>query len=148
VEEMKKNRSKLPAATVKDHRCKIAFLIDKMHPPYDHKKAFQKYEKVLGHDLFVKSIMSLSKVGSNKLLLSKFIPVVQCNKFEQVFFPVRKNHPLPKAHKKPARPDPMTSKKQKSTQTNKQSKKKATTKISDSEDRKPAALTKRAASQK
>jgi hypothetical protein len=77
VKEMKKNRNKLPAATVKDDRSNIAFLIDKMYPPYDHKEAFQKYEKVLGHDPCMKFIMSLSKVGSNKPLPSKFIPEVQ-----------------------------------------------------------------------
>jgi hypothetical protein len=31
VEEMKENRNKLPAATVKDHRCKIAFLPSHIH---------------------------------------------------------------------------------------------------------------------
>jgi hypothetical protein len=77
VEKMKKNSNKSPAATVKNHRRKILFLIDRMYPHFEYKEAFKKYEKYLRHDLFVKFIMTLSQVGSNKAEFLNCIPQVQ-----------------------------------------------------------------------
>jgi hypothetical protein len=60
LEKMKENRNKLPTETVKDHRRKIMFLMYNMYPKLEPVEAFQRYEKFLGHDLLVKSIMALS----------------------------------------------------------------------------------------
>jgi hypothetical protein len=74
VEKTKKNINKLPAATVKNHRRKISFFLRTMYPTFGPKEAFQKYKKYLGHDLFVKAIMAISKAGNNKGEFSNCIP--------------------------------------------------------------------------
>jgi hypothetical protein len=81
-EKMKENRNKLPTETVKDHRRKIMFLMYNMCPKSRPFEAFRRYEKFLGYDLLVKSIMALSKVGVNKPQVSNCIPEVQWNKFK------------------------------------------------------------------
>jgi hypothetical protein len=114
LEKMKENRNKLLTGTVKDHRRKIMFLMYNMYPKLEPFEAFWRYEKVLGHDLLVKSIMALSKVGVNKPQFSNCIPEVQWNKFKQDVKRDGKNHPVPKPKTKPTRPGTTTVKKPKS----------------------------------
>jgi hypothetical protein len=103
LKKMNENRNKLPTKTVKDHRCKITFLMYNMYPKLEPFEAFRRYEKCLGHDLLVKSIMALSKVGVNKPQFSNCIPEVQWNKFKQDVKRDGKNHPVPEKKNLPGR---------------------------------------------
>lgn len=149
LKKMNENRNKLPTETVKDHKRKITFLMDKMYPKLEPFEAFRRYEKFLGHDLLVKSIMSLSKVGVNKPQFSNCIPEVQWKKFKQDVKQDRKDDPVtPESRQKPTKPGTTTVKKPKSVQANEQSRKKGTNKKSDPHDRKPAAVSKLSAPSK
>jgi len=84
VEKMKSKNG----PEVDNHKRKIRFLLDSMCPSasskgivYSEIESFQKLEKLVGHDFFVKAIMSNSKSGKNKPLYAKGIPKVQWNRF-------------------------------------------------------------------
>ena len=64
LEKMKENRKKLTTKIVKDHRRKIIFLMYNMYPKLEPFEAFRRYEKFLGHDFLVKSIMALKASAS------------------------------------------------------------------------------------
>jgi len=70
------------------HKRKVRYLLDSMCPSvsskgivYSEIEIFQKLERLVGHDCFVKAIMSNSKSGKNKPLYAKDIPEVQWNRF-------------------------------------------------------------------
>jgi hypothetical protein len=77
-----------PSDTVNAHRSQVQFLLKYLYPVsnskghvFTHSEAFEKCELILGHDLFVKSIMAMSKTGKNKSEFAKGIPEVQWDEF-------------------------------------------------------------------
>jgi hypothetical protein len=72
----------LSTETVKRHRDQMESLLSQMYPKssskYTDKQSFQKFERIVGHDLFVKAIMTISKA---KTRFAKDIPEVQWDKF-------------------------------------------------------------------
>jgi hypothetical protein len=79
--KMDQNKDLSPE-TVKRHRDKMESLLSQMYPKssskYTDKQSFQKFERIVGHDLFVKAIMTISKA---KTRFAKDIPEVQWDKF-------------------------------------------------------------------
>ena len=80
---------------VTSHQSKILFLLEHMYPSIENDLAgeFKQLEQQVGHNLFVKAIMAISKTGVNKITFAKGIPPLQWNKFvceEQAV-----NHPAP-----------------------------------------------------
>jgi hypothetical protein len=128
----------LPTETVKRHGSQIQFLLTQMYPHSNSKgklytipESFEKYEVILGHDLFVKAIMAMSKTGKNKTVFAKGIPQVQWDQF--IKEENEKHRPLPSLKlmfmattykhaetTKASKPVSMTSKKSKSTLVKKQ----------------------------
>jgi hypothetical protein len=81
LDRMQKDEINLSVNTVSNHRDKLKLLTERMYPCFAPAKAFQKFERALGHDLFVKAIMAISKTGKNKTLFAKGIPKCQWEKF-------------------------------------------------------------------
>jgi hypothetical protein len=73
LDKMDKNAENLSARTVSNHRAKINLLTGEMYPDFPPGKAFQKFERALGHNLFVKAIRAISKTGKNKTVFAKGI---------------------------------------------------------------------------
>jgi hypothetical protein len=69
--------------TVDNHRIKIKQLTERMYPHFPPAKVFQRLERALGHNLFVKAIMAISKTAKNKTTLAKGIPKGQWDNFVQ-----------------------------------------------------------------
>jgi hypothetical protein len=77
LDKMEKNTKSLDHRTVSNHRTKINLLTTEMYPYFLPGKAFQKYERALGHNLLIKANMAVSKTGKNKTVFAKGIPDVQ-----------------------------------------------------------------------
>ena len=80
--QMDINLRQFPSDIVSEHIIKMNTLLDNFYPPDEgSKNQFSRLEKLVGHDLFVKSIMAGSKSVSTKPQFSKDIPRFQWEAF-------------------------------------------------------------------
>jgi hypothetical protein len=59
---------------IDNHRIKIRHLSETMYSNFPPSKGYQKFERALGHDLFVKAIMAIAKNGKHMTKFAKGIP--------------------------------------------------------------------------
>jgi hypothetical protein len=80
---------------VHNHRIKIRHLSETMSSSFPPAKAYQRFKRALGHNLFVKAIMAISKTGKHKTTFAKGISEGQWNNFVNYKTSNGRDKPLP-----------------------------------------------------